>query len=447
MMVNKKYQKGLSLLEVLLVVGVMSVFVTGAAQIFDDWFKRSINQKVASEILELQDAAEQYAKLNHEYILNDNVSDVGDIAELNIADLIDGGFLATNYRARNSFGQSMRVIVRNVNDSTIGGVALEVLTVSDDWGGNDSRMANGRIFDAAVAGGPRMGIISAADLGDNCCDGNIQSIHGEWVVDLSDFTSVYNRTPDIDRGGYMAAYGRVSLNDDIDDRYLYRVEVEGRDHLNRMMTNMDLNANDIVNAGTVVSDNMAVQGNVELSGNETNGFASPYVLSVSNNFLSDSLNIRRDGDSKGDLIVQGDDDNATADLSVTGNFNMSATNGNVVTTRGNVNTVTNMESGVFETMNARGGAFNAETIVSQNTIVNGNVQTTFLQTSAADAQNITAANGVTAVTNVSGVNTTISGNLDNNNNMAVQGGATLGRVLGVDNVAIETLGSCGTGCP
>jgi type II secretory pathway pseudopilin PulG len=445
-MKQKTSQKGLSLLEVLLVVGIASVFITGAATIFDDWFKRSVNQKVASEMLELQDAAEQYVKLNHEFILNDDIGAVGDIAEVDIADMIDGGFLSPTYRARNSFGQSLRVFVRNINDNTVGGVAVEVITVSDDLGG-DSRMADSRLVDAATSGGPRLGVISNLNLGPNCCDGNIQSLHGQWSLDLGDFVAVYNRNPDINAGGYMAAYGRVTLNDEIDERYLYRVEVEGRDHLNRMMTNMDLNNNDIINAGTVVSDNMEITGNATLNGNETNGFASPYVLSVGNNFTGDSLTITRDGDSKGDLIVQGDDDNSTYDLDISNNFSLPSGTGNVVTTTSTVNVVQNMGSAAFETMNARAGSFNAGTIVSQNTLVNGNAQTSFLQTSAAEVNDLTASNAVTAVTNVSSPVTNFAGNLDNNNNIAVQGNASLNAARGFDNVNIQNINSCGAGCP
>ena len=441
-----KNQKGMSLLEVLLAISVMTVLITGAVQIFDDWFKRSINQKVASEMLELQDAAEQYVKLNHEYILNDEVPNVGDIAEIDFDAMIDGGFVSPNYRARNSFGQSLRVLIRNVNDATVAGVALEVIAVSDDLNG-DSRMADARLFDAALAGGPQLGLISALELGVNCCDGNIQSANGEWSVSLNDFSALYNATPDLNRGGYMAAYGRVSLNDSIDDRYLYRVEMDGQDHLNRMMTNMDLNGRDIVNAGTIVSDNMSVTGDTVLNGNETNGFSSPYVLAVRDNFEAPSMVVTRDGNSKGDIVVQGDNDNATFDFDVTGNMTLLNPSGSVITNIGTVNTVQNMGSAVFDQMNARAGSFNAGSIVAVNTQINNDVQTTFLQTSSASVNAVTAANAVTAITTVTGATTTIDGNLDSNNNMAISGDAMVTTAGGIDSVSISNLSSCGAGCP
>lgn len=446
MMVVNKTNKGMSLLEVLLVVGIMSVFIAGVAQIFDDWFKRSINERVASEMLELQDAAEQFAKLNHEYILNDEVPNVGDIAELDISDMSDEGFLAKTFRARNSFGQSMRVFVRNVNDNTVGGVALEVITVSDDANG-DSRMQDKRLFDSALSGGPKMGLISAMTLGPNCCDGNIQSPNGQWSVALSDFSSLYNRTPDRDRGGYMAAYGRVSLNDDLDDRYLYRVEVEGRPELNRMMTNMDMNGMDITNAGTVISDNMAVGGNATLNGHETNGFSSPYVLSVRDNVTASNMTVTRNGNAKGDLVVQGDNDNTTYDLNVGGNFSLPSAYGAVATSRATVSTVQGMNSAAFDTMNVRGGSFTGATVVARDTGITGNVQTTFLQTSSAEINNVQAANAVTALTTVNDNTMQVNNSLNSNNNVAIVGNMNAGGVVAVETLKIDSLQGCGSGCP
>lgn len=442
----KHNSKGLSLLEVLLVVGVMTVMVTGVAQIFDDWFKRSVNQKVAVEMSDLQNSAEQYVKLNHEYILNDQIPNLGQIDEVDFNDMIAGGFLSPDYRARNSFGQSLRVFVRHVDDNTVQGVAVEVVTVSDDLNG-DSRMVDSRLFDAALAGGPKLGLISAVDLGTSCCDGNIQSPHGEWSIALSDYSAVYNRTPDVNLGGYMAAYGRVSLNDSLDERFLYRVEIENRPQLNRMMTNMDMNGQDIVNAGTVVSDNMQVRGNATMAGSETNGFSSPYVLSVRDNLEANGLQITRDGDTKGDLVIQGDNDNATYDLNVTGNLSLPSASGVAVTKNSTVNTVQNMGSGVFDTLNARGGSFNAGSIVTVNTQINNDVQTTFLQTSSATANSITASSGITALTTVSGAETTIGGDLNSDNNIAVNGNASLGNTLGLGSVSIQSLDSCTNGCP
>lgn len=444
-----QHAKGMSLLEVLLVVGLMTTLITGAAQIFDDWFKKSINRKVASEMSEIQNAAEQYVTLNLEMVRDTMVPGINDIEELDITDMVEADFLPDGYKARNSFGQSIRVFVRNAGDNTVQGTAIEVISVADDLNGNDSRMNDLRLFDAALSGGPKLGLISAADLGSNCCRGNIQSAHGEWTLALSDFSAHYDRTPDVNLGGYMAAYGRVSMDDTMDDRYLFRVEMPGMDHLNRMMTNMDMNGRDIVNAGVVLSDGMQVDGTATFSGKETNGFSSPYVLAVGETYDGNgNLTVTANGNSKGDLIVQGDNNTSTYDLNIAGNVALPGFNGRVVTDRATVSTVQKMGSGVFDTMNVRGGGFNVNKVVAVNTQITGHVgQTNFLQTSTADVGTVRASNAVSAVTTVTGANTTLKGNLNANNNVAVTGNSNIGSVRGTSGVSIRDLTGCGNGCP
>ena len=447
-----KHQKGISLLEVLLVVGIMSVLVTGAAEIFDDWFEKSVDRKVATEMSELQNAAEQYVKLHMEEVANTRVPNVGDTDEIDVADLIDRDFLSDQYDPRNSFGQSLRVLIRNAGDNTVGGTAVEVVTIADDRDGIDSRVPDLRLFNAALSGGPQLGLISAADLGATCCDGNIQSAYGEWSVPLSDFSPLYNRTPDIDAGGYMAAYGRVSMNEVGDDRHLYRVEVDARPELNRMMTNIDMNNQNITNAGTIVSDNMTVGRNAVLNGRETSGFSSPYVIAVSDDFEGNGrMNIQRDGDTKGSLIIEGDDDNGTHDLNVANNVTLQTANGQAITNFAAVTNVQNLGAGVFETLNAQAGQFNAGNVTATRTIVTGDANNVgFLQTSEAvtGIKSVTANSAVVAVTDVRGPNLAIQDNLDSNNNIAVQGNMNVtGNLRGTDNVDIGNLTRCGNGCP
>lgn len=447
-----KKQNGISLLEVLMVVGIMSVLVTGAAEIFDDWFEKSVNRKVASEMSELQNSAEQYVTLNMDTITGTMIPNAGDTAELDIADMIDRDFLADEYSARNSFGQSLRVLLRNAGNDTVGGTAVEVVTIADDRDGLDSRVADRRLFDAALAGGPELGLISAADLGATCCDGNIQSAYGEWSVELSDFSGLYSRTPDIDLGGYMAAYGRVSANEARDDRLLYRVEVDSRPELNRMMTNLDMNAQNINNVGTLVSDNLTVGRNAIMDGRETSGFASPYVIAVTDNFDGmGNMDITRDGDSKGSLLIEGDDDNGTSDLNVSNNVTLQSANGQAIT---NFTAVTNAQSfgsASFGTLNAQAGQFTVNNVTSTNTIITGDMNNVgFLQTSEAVSgiQSITANNAVVGVTDVTGANLVVNGNLDSNNNIAVGGNLNaISNLNGSETVEIGNLNNCANGCP
>lgn len=448
MMKHNKYNRGFSLLEVLLAIGVMTVLVTGAARIFDDWFKQSVNRKVASETLELQNAAEKFVKLNMDLVTDTMVTSPGSISEISMAELIDRDFLSEGYVPRTSFNQSLRVFIRRADDDTVGGTAIEVITVGDNLNNRDSRMLDKRLFDAALSGGPKMGLVSAADLGVNCCNGNIQSAYGEWSIPLNRLAGLYSPNPTVENGGYIASYGRVSLDDAKDDIYLYRVEMPNRPELNRMMTNMDMNQRDIFNAGTVVSDNMAVSGSALLEGRETSGFSSPYVLAVSEGFEGvGHLNISPNGDNKGDLIVIGDDNTSSFDLDVRNNVNLLNANGLAQTRNANVTTVQAMSSAAFVDTNIRGVGFSASRVATQTTQVSGNMnQVNVLQTSLANVDSLNTGSAIIAVTDVESTETALGGNLVSQNNVAVQGGYSANRIDSGGNASIRSL-SCGNGCP
>lgn len=438
-------RKGISLLEVLMVVGLMTVLATGAAQLFDDWFKKSVNRKVAAEMTDLHDAAERFVILNMERILDDYIPNENDVAEIDVDELIDRDFLPADFVSRNSFNQEMRIVIRNAGDDTVKGTAVEVLVLGDDRNNRDSRMHDTRLFDAALSGGPKLGLISAMNMGPNCCNGNIQSAYGEWSVPLSDFSSVYNRVPDINYGGYMASYGRVSMSDTNNQDYLYRVEMPNHPHLNRMMTNMDMNHYDIVNAGVVVSDNMSVRNNVTIKGNASTGAVSPYVLAVGNNFSGSSMNVTSEGERKGELIVYGDADNNTFDFEIVNGLTMSGSGGAVVTTSAQVGTVTKMGEGVFETLNVNGGQFHAGDLVAVTTQVFGSVHTNFLQTAGANVGSINAPHAVVGVGNVTGTTTfngeTLSQSIEG------KSAVSAGSVRATNVYAIENMSRCETGCP
>lgn len=439
-------RKGISLLEVLMVIGLMTALATGAAQLFDDWFKKSINRQVASEMMDLHNTAEKFVILNMERVLDDYIPNEGNVAEIDIDELIDRDFLPADFVSRNSFNQEMRVIIRNAGDDTVKGTAVEVLVLGDDRNGKDSRMFDKRLFDAALSGGPKLGLISAMNMGPNCCNGNIQSAYGEWSVPLSDFSSVYTRTADINYGGYMASYGRVSMTDTNNEDYLYRVEMPNQPHLNRMMTNMDLNNYDVVNAGVVVSDNMKVGRNVVIEGQAASGAVSPYVLAVGNAFSGNTMAVTADGDRKGDLIVAGDADNSTFDFDIKNSLALPSASGSVVTTNANVGRVDNINEGVFGVMTVNGSHFHAGDLIAVDTQIYGTVQTNFLQTAGTrDIRAINAPHAVVGVSNISGA-TTLSGETLSQA-VEAKSNSTVGSVYATKVYAIDNMSRCDSGCP
>jgi prepilin-type N-terminal cleavage/methylation domain-containing protein len=458
---TNQYNSGFSLLELLLAVGIMAGLTTGAASLFDQWAKNSVNRKVATEMQRVQDAAKDYVEFNFENVVNDDVPNVGNIAEIDIDDVIDAGFLPNSFRPINSFNQEMRIIVRHVTDDGVNGDVLEVLTVGDNKSGFDSRVPSNRLFDAAATGGPDLGVISALDVGSECCDGNIQSIYGTWSVTLSDFAAIYSTTPNNDRGGYMAAYGRVSVIAEQDQPYLYRVAVPGQEHLNRMNTNLDMNNNNIINGGVIVSDSMSVDSGTFL-GQETNNIESAYVLSVEDDLdVNQNMEILADGSNKGEIYIRGDDTAAT-DFIVTGTLKTdtdggtvghgatSDASGNVSANNMFVTNFTEMPNGVFQDMNFSSGNLTAGNIYGINMVTQGDIDTTSLQTSQAqNIRDINSANAVVGATTFSSTTANVSGNLRSAGSISTEGGLNVnGAVQGTETVRIQNLTCLSPGdCP
>ncbi len=406
MKISTQYHSGFSLLELLLAIGIMSILTMGAARIFDDWAKSSVDRKVASEMVKFQDAAEAYVEFNFNDILINDIPNVGDIVEIGLDDIEDGGFLPENFRPYNSYQQQLKVVVRHVSDNGINGSVFEILTLGENKLGSNSQMADKRLFNAASIGGPRLGVVSDLDLGSECCRNNIQSVYGEWSVSLSDFMSVYNVSPN-DNGGYMAGYGRISVVAEKDSPYLYRVEISDQPHLNKMNTNLDMNGHDIINGGVVVSDN-ANANTAEFQGQETNSAQSAYVLSVVNDMdINGDMEVLAGDTNKGDLYIRGDD-TVDNDFIVNGelktyidggdiNFSdIADPSGNVSAANIFASNVTEMGNGVFDTMEISAGGLQAGNIYTLNTISQNNISANTLQTSSAQNIDTITAGGVAA---------------------------------------------------
>lgn len=272
-------QKGFTLLELLLVVGLLGMLLAGVYQMFDGWMQRAVNRTAAADMLRVQLAADDYVLANFETFKKDapNI-----FQEISIADLKTYNYLPTGYRAMNAFKQPIRVFRRNLRVTKIdsagapvidssGSIVLittiEVLTLSDNPSGSTIRIGNKRLMDTAQAGGPRMGIVSQNVLAGSTFSGRVSSVFNQWYVQLSDLGPAgYTATAD-PLGGYLAAYDRVNSEaTDANSAYLYRVGIDGQPELNRMQTQLSMNAHPIENVGTVVADKVNVTGNAAFLG-------------------------------------------------------------------------------------------------------------------------------------------------------------------------------------
>ncbi|HCK33415.1 MAG TPA: hypothetical protein DHW10_07725, partial [Rhodospirillaceae bacterium] len=267
--------KGFTLIELLLVVGVIALLSLFITNVFETMAIRAANQRIAKQMLEVQQAAEYYVARNFDTILT-ALPLAGDVGEYTLTDIKNDDFLPATYNENNRFGQNITVFVRNLGNAFSEGDTLEVLTVSEDPGvGNPVYIENMRLREIANAGGAKLGysseLISA---------GEIASSANRWQVNRADFEAAgYLITPDANEGGYLASYGRVSIADIAGDEYLYKVQLDSVADANLMEANLDMNNYDIENVSALTVDRLEVSGNTVIEGND-NG-TSNNALNVS----------------------------------------------------------------------------------------------------------------------------------------------------------------------
>ena len=446
----KNNVKGFTLLELLLVVAILSVLLTGATVGFNNWFEDSVDRKVSREMKDLQKNSEEYIELNFIDILA-SIPTLNDVVEINLNDMIAQGFLPENYSATNSYRQPLRVFVRNAQANSVNGEVIEVLTVSDDNGVNATAKDLDRILNVATNGGPSVGIVTDLNIGPTCCNGNIQNVNSTWSVPLS---AIAGYNPNVSEStGQIAVYGRTSQKDVFTNNYLFRLNVPGSPELNKMETNLDLNGNDISGAGVIVFDSMQSQGSANISGVEASGLSSAYVLAVRDDLdLSGDLNIRAVGDDKGNLFVNGDE-TAGIDFDITNTINVqnaTSTNGNFTSNVINTESLEASGEASFGDVGVNNTAVSANNIYSTSVEFGGSVtaNNNLQASSASSVSQVQAPNLVARTVRMQGNTLNVPNNLKIEGNFPVNGNGTAnGRgVLGTNEMAIGRINSCVNGC-
>ncbi|MBU6235120.1 MAG: shufflon system plasmid conjugative transfer pilus tip adhesin PilV [Alphaproteobacteria bacterium] len=426
-------QKGFTLLEVLMVIGLMSMLLAGMYKVFDDWAQRSQNRTAASDILRLQNAAEEYVLANFDAFTTG--ADLNVFREIDINDLKTFNYLPSGYVARNAFKQDMRVFRRfvhvekknrdgtdalNASGSQIYINTIEVVAVSDNRGAVIVRVPNKRLLDTAQAGGPDMGVISNMVLAGTTFVNRATSVYNGWYVALAALAGAgYAATPDAN-GGYLSSYGIVTAEGtEPNDEWLYRLAINGRPELNRMDTDLRMNNNPIQNVGTFVADKVNVTGNAVMRGvgqgvtsDTAQAMTVEQAMMVAGatesrvnmkdtsgvcRFATSGLN-RTVNDTAGTCTMQGGEVQVIA---ATGNATMGLTtltaDGSTITDITNVTNNTDSR-GVsnFQTLTATGNMTATQQVIAPTTNVTGNT----IGTQQLQAGNMT----VTA-------NSTVTGNL------------------------------------
>lgn len=357
---NKKLQgqRGFSLLELALVVGLSAGILMGVTTIFENLSKTAANKRTAAHMLDALDGATAYIAANFTDISTTEVPVAGDIMKMDLDPLITDGFLPAGFRQDNIFDQEINLYIRNIGDSFDQGLTLEALVMTEDVNpSNPTYIPERRLIDIANAGGPTLGFISA-----NQSSGQIISSARQWSLDLLDFADGsiapdnYTSSPVANRGGYLAAYARVSIQDAVETDYLYRTLVNSDTSLNEMQANLNMNNFAISGVNTMTVDRAEIGGNTTIEG--TNALASAsFNVDQMVHFDGDmNVNMRSEGVSftGGELVATGPGgggvSNPTA-LQVT-NLTMLEPQGAIIARQTDISSDPNFQRFVAETINA-----------------------------------------------------------------------------------------------
>mgnify|MGYP000461564902 CR=1 FL=1 len=383
-------QAGFTLLELLLSIGVLGLLLAGMYGIFNSWTERAINRQAATDMLRLRTAAHDYVLANFDTFSADppNI-----FQEIDVDDMKPDNYLPSAYEPINAFRQQMRVFRRNlqVNKIDTAGNAMmdsfgnfiilttiEVVVVSDNPPGDVVRAGNKRLIDAATAGGPAMGISADLVMPSMTFTNVVASVLNQWSVPRAALAAAgYAATPDTD-GGYLATYDLVSSEfSDANDHWLYRVQIDGRPELNRMQTNLDMNANELQNTGTVIADKFLVEGNAAFRG-QAQGAAADTAQAMT---VEQALRIDTGGDVRLNMKTP------TAGCS----FSAAVDGGNRVLSGSGCA----ISGGEIQTVGEAGG--DGRMMVANNMVAKGNVITDFT-----NVQNTTNVAGISTFDTVTG---------------------------------------------
>lgn len=435
-------QRGLSLLETLLAVGVAGVFFLFMLNIGRTIANEQAIQAAAGYVDQIDAAVtDLYASPERFNIIYDAVLANGGILELTLTELRDGGAIAnipatpilgTTFPSQGPIGQTYSIIMRIADNTAIttDPKVLETFIVSNNL--IDDALAL-RISSALGGNG---GVLRNTVV----TGGTIRSAFGSWSAPTSRLIGSpwYNTVagaaiqPTITNGAYVASYHYYDLNRIAKD-YLYRNN-QGDPALNRMESDLALNNFNVLGvdninvSGTITGEEMLVQGAAVITSN----------ANVIGNLQADGPSIVTGNvTSPSNLSMTVNDGTLAVQLLAT--TENSIFSGTVTTPTLQTGTLTaenaTITNGIFNTaqttgINANLGA--AGFVVNGNTNVGANFDTTTLNT-----QDLTIAGGNTGTVfmKTDGTYDHVSGNTTTRNYT----GTATNRVGNTD-------WRCGSGC-
>ncbi|MBR5999891.1 MAG: shufflon system plasmid conjugative transfer pilus tip adhesin PilV [Oxalobacter sp.] len=248
---RKIRQKGISLLETLLVIGIalmVTSIIIGSLNLSLNAHK---NRFASEHMMAFSAAMKRYIGVYSGHIANTVTTAQPFLITRNM--LVGEGLLPDNFSLRNAYGQAVCGVVTRSDDNSIHAFAIS---------------EGGRVLEdhelASIVGliGGEGGALYAGNAG------TVRGSSGSWSIASNQITATNQLGANCagEAGAIAAEAGhfaqKVSLNAGLyADSYLSRNSIDGHDEANRMDTDLDMNNHSIVNVG-----NLQVTGT--LSANE-----------------------------------------------------------------------------------------------------------------------------------------------------------------------------------
>lgn len=406
-------ERGVTLLEILLVVGVLASISVGLVTLMDSWAEQQKTEKVARHLRVVHAAAEAYLRDNFSAIQT-AVTLSGGSMEIPIDDgendadettsgvytwfLKSGGtYLPANYQERTIYGQPFTVLVRSPDATT-----LEAMVVTSVRPYDLQAMMS-----VANAAGASAGLITGRNIG-NFRTNRFTGAFNTWQRNLALYGTAATNWQAADTTtmaqdeAHLAAIIEVD-GSDILENYMFRVDVDASTvSENRMFTDLDMNGNSFDNLNAAVADKADIAGALNVN--------APVMT------VSGGLTVENDATIGGEMTIDGT-------LELSGLLN----SGNVnVGNNSTINTINGQTSAILDIQDTGiTTGLNAVDVISTTTDVNaGTIDST--GTGQFNVTNMTL--GGTAdvagfgATQATGASVNITGNFISRNAVNLSGG-------------------------
>lgn len=249
---NISGEKGFTLLELLLVIGLTTTLVIGFGRLSSLWANRELAELSGVHMQKIAEVTESYIRANA--AANPPILASGDITAAIVAELPDELKVA---------GEIINPVQRTAPINIglqINGDDYEALIYT-----TGPAIPYSRLLPAARAAGGAGGMIT--DINPVIDTPNIaKSAFGLWEVNVLPFTGGPLNV-DRDDGGQLVSYITFS-SEEIFGAYLYRQDMDaavGRPELNTMFTDLNMNGFALTGAGIVETTNMEVYNTATLN--------------------------------------------------------------------------------------------------------------------------------------------------------------------------------------